>query len=389
MARPLRIGLIWHSDNSANLGVGALTAGNMALLGEAAHRAGVELAFELFKFRDAGRPYLTDFAAIHPIDARYMASPGGFLADVRRLDALFDIGGGDSFTDIYPDRRFVFIILSKLLCILAGTPLVLAPQTIGPFSRQPHTRAAAWAMRRARAVFARDPLSLEAARALAPSAPIFDAIDVAFALPYTPAPKGPGTRVGVNVSALLYAGGHTGRNEFGLDVDYRTYTHALIEALLARGDVTVELVKHVFAHGVPSEDDPAVARLLKARYPAVVEAPDFPSPSAAKSYISGLDFLVGARMHATIAAFSSGVPVVPVSYSRKFEGLFGGLGYPWLVPVRGVSTEAAVAFTLEALDRRAEVATQIAQASKQVQAGLETYVGFAAELFASLAARAR
>lgn len=387
MARPLRIGLIWHSDNNANLGVGALTVGHMALLERAAALAGAELALELFKFRDAGEPYVTGFAAIHPIDARFMARPGGYLAAVRRLDALFDIGGGDSFTDIYPDRRFVFIAASKLLCLLAGTPLVIAPQTIGPFSRQPHSAAAAWSLRRAVAVFARDPMSFEAAQALAPGARVFQSVDVAFALPYTPAARGPGTRVGLNVSGLLYAGGHTGRNEFGLEVDYRDYTHRLIEGLLARGDVTVELVKHVFAHGVSSEDDPAVARLLKARYPALGEAPDFASPIEAKSYISGLDFLVGARMHATIAAFSSGVPVVPVSYSRKFEGLFGGLGYRWLVPVRGVSTDDAVAFTLAALDRRAEIGRDIERAQRRVQEGLSTYVDFVAGQFRSLAGR--
>ncbi|MGB3247410.1 MAG: polysaccharide pyruvyl transferase family protein, partial [Sulfitobacter sp.] len=28
-----------------------------------------------------------------------------------------------------------------------------------------------------------------------------------------------------------------------------------------------------------------------------------------------------------IAAFSSGVPVIPMAYSRKFEGLFGTIGY--------------------------------------------------------------
>ncbi len=387
MARPLRIGLIWHSDNNANLGVGALTVGHMALLARAADAAGVELAPELFKFRDPGAPYVTGFAAVHPIDARFMAQPGGYLAAVRRLDALFDIGGGDSFTDIYPDRRFIFIILSKILCILAGTPLVLAPQTIGPFSRQPHSAAAAWSMRRARAVFARDPMSLEAARALAPDAPIVQSVDVAFALPFTRAERGPGTRVGLNVSGLLYAGGYTGRNEFGLEVDYRDYTHRLIEALLGRGDVRVELIKHVFAHGNAHEDDPAVARLLCERYPALVEAPDFASPSEAKSYISGLDFLVGARMHATIAAFSSGVPVVPVSYSRKFEGLFGGLGYRWLVPVKGVSTDEAVAFTLDALDRRETLRADIGAADARVQAWLQTYVDFTAGLFGSLADR--
>ena len=31
---------------------------------------------------------------------------------------------------------------------------------------------------------------------------------------------------------------------------------------------------------------------------------------------------MGARMHATIGAFSSGVPVIPMAYSRKFNGLF-------------------------------------------------------------------
>ncbi|WP_448582788.1 polysaccharide pyruvyl transferase family protein [Thermaurantiacus sp.] len=389
MARPLKIGLIWHSDNSANLGVGALTVSNIALLQDAAARAGVEARFELFKFRDSGAPYVTGFQAIHPIDSRYLSSPRGFFTDVRRLDALFDIGGGDSFTDIYPDRRFLFILLSKVLAIAAGTPLILSPQTIGPFSRQPHRSAAAWTMGRARAVFTRDPLSLDAARALAPGARLFGAVDVAFALPFTPAPRGPGRRVGLNVSGLLYAGGYTGRNEFGLGLDYRDYTHRLIEALLARGDVRVELVKHVFAHGNSSEDDPAVARALAARYPGLVEAPDFASPSEAKSYISGLDFLVGARMHATIAAFSAGVPVVPVSYSRKFEGLFGGLGYRWLVPAKGMSTDEALAFTVDALDRRDEVAADIGAAAARVREGLETYVGFVAGLFADLARSVR
>ena len=37
---------------------------------------------------------------------------------------------------------------------------------------------------------------------------------------------------------------------------------------------------------------------------------------------AALGFFMGARMHATIAAFSAGVPVVPMAYSRKFNGLF-------------------------------------------------------------------
>jgi hypothetical protein len=102
------------------------------------------------------------------ITGRYMASPGGFLADARRCDIMLDISGGDSFTDIYASKRFAYISSTKILTILAGTPLVLSPQTICPFSRQPHSAIAAWICRHASAVFVRDDLSLAAVAALAP-----------------------------------------------------------------------------------------------------------------------------------------------------------------------------------------------------------------------------
>jgi polysaccharide pyruvyl transferase WcaK-like protein len=72
-------------------------------------------------------------------------------------------------------------------------------------------------------------------------------------------------------------------------------------------------------------------------------APFFINPIEAKSYISGLDFFMGARMHACIAAFSSGVPVFPVSYSRKFFGLFrDSLGYQHLGDLTCVTADEAL-----------------------------------------------
>src|SRR3546814_5142573 len=68
--------------------------------------------------------------------------------------------------------------------------------------------------------------------------------------------------------------------------------------------------------------------------------------------MSSLDYLVAGRMHACIAAFSSGTPVMPVAYSRKFSGLFGTLGYDFLLPVRGMDTQAALDFLMEGLGKR-------------------------------------
>ena len=70
-----------------------------------------------------------------------------------------------------------------------------------------------------------------------------------------------------------------------------------------------------------------------------------------KNYISAMDIFIGARMHAAIAAFSSGVATIPVSYSPKFEGLFGSLGYNRLISARTGSTESAVEETLDMIEK--------------------------------------
>ena len=389
MTRRIRVGLLWHSARSGNLGVGALTVGNIALATKAAARVGLVPEFVIFGPHESGQAYVAgpDVTA-RDIDGRYMVSPSGFWRDLSEIDVMLDIGAGDSFTDIYPNKRFAYMFGTKLLTILRGRPLILSPQTIGPFSRQPHSMLAAWACRHSEAVFARDPLSAAAMAKLAPTARTVEVVDVAFALPYTPAlpTTGGKLRVGLNVSGLLFSGGHTGKNEFGIEVDYTALTHALLKAFAARDDVQVELIGHVYSKAQPHEDDGRVADQLAAQYPGVLRVPNFEGPSEAKSYISGLDFLVGGRMHATIAAYSSGVPVVPISYSRKFEGLFGGLDYPWLVPVRGHSTAEAAAFVLDAFERRAELAADIGRGKPVVEAGLERYVS---ELATSFAAASR
>ena len=108
-------------------------------------------------------------------------------------------------------------------------------------------------------------------------------------------------------------------------------------------------------------------------FPGVVEAPRFQSPSEAKSYIAGLDFFMGARMHACIAAFSSGVPVVPMAYSRKFAGLFGTLGYDYTVDCTSETREAILAKVIAAFEDRATLETQRAAALKEGFRKLDRY----------------
>lgn len=373
----INIGLLWHSVRSGNLGVGALTVSNIALLREACAKLGLRPRFVVLGPREASPAYVQDDDVVAlDIDGRFMGSPGGYWRTLRSLDCVVDIGAGDSFAGIYGPKRFAYLWMTKFLAVTRGLPLLMSPQTIGPFEGEPWRKLAGYIMDRADVVMARDPLSFRAAGELARRTRLREAIDVAFALPFERRARAAGgpIEVGINVSGLLFNGGYGGDNQYGLDVDYASLMRETIAALSAREDVSVKLVTHVVSRDLAVDDDGRVADQLARDYPKAERVPDFASPSEAKSYISGLDFLVAGRMHACIAAYSSGVPVLPIAYSRKFSGLFEGvLGYKHGVPVRGLSTAEALAYLQDGLARRDELRAEIQAGLRTVEAKLDVY----------------
>lgn len=375
--RPIRICLIMHSTRSDNLGVGALTVSEILILREIAQKMGREIEITVPDWKDARRPYVegADVRMID-LDGRYLKSPRGFFATARRSDLVIDIGGGDSFADIYGSGRLIRMFVMKFLTHLAGRPLVVAPQTIGPFTKSWSKRLALLSLRLSALVATRDAKSTSALRELGYQGPAIEASDVALRLPYdSPVPRGAGPpRVGINVSGLLMAGGYTGKNELGIALDYPALIRRLIPLFQAQG-AEVHLVPHVIVREGPmvKEDDWRASVALKREFPDVVLAPSFESPSEAKSYIAGLDFFIGARMHACIAALSSGVPVVPMAYSRKFAGLFGSLGYDATVDCTTESGEVIEAKIMAAYDGREALAERAGQARAKGLAKLRLY----------------
>jgi polysaccharide pyruvyl transferase WcaK-like protein len=157
----------------------------------------------------------------------------------------------------------------------------------------------------------------------------------------------------LNVSGLLFSGGYTQNNQFGLTIDYPELIRQLLTRWLQRVDYEVWLIPHVVPDNMPVEDDRRAIQVLQQAFPQVHCAPDFATPSEAKAFIAGMDFMTGARMHACIAAFSSGVPVVPVAYSRKFNGLFQSLKYRWFADGKSMTTEQVVDLIEQGLANRA------------------------------------
>lgn len=328
-----------------NLGVGALSIANLLIISEECKSLGIKPKFYLLGYKEKNidysfelNNYEIDYEIIYMSYKQYILNSPYFYKIFNSAHVIFEISAGDSFSDIYGNKRFIKIITLEVFSLLLKKPLVFSPQTIGPFKSKSSTIIAKFILNKCKAVFARDYKSYHVAEQLIKKdqnsvSTLHEAIDVAMILPYTKNQKTKTDKivVGLNVSALLYYGGYTQNNQFSLTVDYQELIKMLIEHFKSLENVGLVLVAHVLNYQKDSlENDYEVCSQLAKKHDIKV-APFFKSPIEAKSYISHFDFFIGARMHATIAAFSSGVAVVPMAYSRKFGGLYSSLDYSFLV----------------------------------------------------------
>jgi len=376
--KKVTIGLLWHSLTSDNLGVGALTESQIAICLAAGQQACVDIDFLIFG-TTGGSDYAPAGVSVRRGGStsikQILRGNSTFLSELDQCDLVLDIGEGDSFTDIYGIKRFVVLFLSKLMVLAKRRPLILSPQTIGPFDYWFTRRLATAIMKRCKRVYARDGQSLAYLESLGVSDNVAEAIDVAFRLPYVlPArERNEQVRIGINVSGLLYSGGYTRNNQFGLTLDYQALIRDLLSTWTKDPGNQVWLIPHVISDAIPVEDDRVAIDAIAKEFPNVLCAPSFKSPSVAKSFISGMDFMTGARMHACIAAFSSGVPVVPLSYSRKFNGLFASLNYHWIADGKAMNNKEAFELIIRGFNERDLLAKQIKEGIKVAEKHLQNY----------------
>lgn len=376
-----KIALFGHRIDSSNLGVDALTRSHLAMISSLAVQLDLIIEVDIY----AGQKDLTTVYALENVQVRQFAHPVlpkhifsnlfKISRDFKQYLAVFDLSEGDSFADIYGWRRAYINSFQRILAARAGCPVVVAPMTIGPFKHWFWRWFAAMALRRCALVFARDEKSVLVAHGLGCDS-VQLATDLAMALPYErseyKSEDEDALHVGVNVSGLLWSGGYTGKNQFGIHADYQATVIAIIERLLSEPNTQVHLVPHVLS-AESVEDDRLASQELQTRFPVCFIAPQFSDAIEAKSYISGLDLFMGSRMHACIAAFSSGVPTLPLAYSMKFEGLFGSLGYTRTVDLCN-ATQAQVLLELErALSDRGQMQQEVAAAFSKASLLLGKY----------------
>ena len=137
--------------------------------------------------------------------------------------------------------------------------------------------------------------------------------------------------IGLNVNGLLYSGGYTKRNMFGLKFDYKVFIKELLSELLKNTEAHILFVPHTFMPEGDVNSDPEasvkVIQSLSKEYQKRVHLVRRKyDQSRIKGIIGSCDFFIGSRMHACIAALSQGIPTIGVAYSKKFLGVFASVG---------------------------------------------------------------
>ena len=188
-------------------------------------------------------------------------------------------------------------------------------------------------------ITAREPITYALLREINPNT--VQVADPAFLLEteYLPLPEGfrEGNTVGINVSPLIM---HYGSGSLIL----KNY-EALVQHILEHTDLHICLIPHVVWEG---NDDRQLLTYLMEKFGASGRVCMVSDANCCqlKGYIARCRFFVGARTHATIAAYSSCVPTLVTGYSVKARGIardLFGTDENYVLPVQAMQKEMDLA----------------------------------------------
>ena len=257
---------------------------------------------------------------------------GELLAQAKPGDIWFSIGG-DNYC--YPGTEL--LAAENQLLKKRGAKTVLWGCSVEPeLTKDP---IIAKDLVRYDLITARETISYEALKAVNPNTILV--ADPAFTLERQdlPLPEGwvEGKMVGINASPLIL---DSGNGKLVMEA-YRN----LIRRILETTDLNVVLIPHVVWE---SNDDRKVLSPLfeEFRHTGRVILLEDHNCMELKGYIARCRMFIGARTHATIAAYSSLVPTLVLGYSVKSRGiardLFGSEEH-YVIPVQGMKADTELA----------------------------------------------
>lgn len=246
---------------------------------------------------------------------------------IRNLRWVAAINGGDGFSDIYSSETFISRLHETNIAMKCNIPVIILPQTIGPFKEESNRVIANRILQYATRIYVRDDKFIEELNSMGLKYEMTKDLSAymkpqPFDIDIEP------NAVGLNVSGLTYS--NTFRTLSGQFASYHYLMKAIVRYFQSQ-NVPIYLIPHSYNYNHPEEsnDDLVAIRDLYAkledRTNVHVIDRDMISPQV-KYVISRMSFFIGTRMHANFAAIYTKVPLFGLAYSYKFQGAFEANG---------------------------------------------------------------
>lgn len=248
---------------------------------------------------------------------------------INKAEYVAAINGGDGFADIYGPRTFDSRLPESIVAIKMKRPLILLPQTLGPFSSHKEYMRGISILKKAQKIYIRDLQFVDELRNNEISYSLAKDLSC-YMMPENCKIKILGSSIGLNVSGLCYYNSYgplSGRFDY-----YPKLITEIISAFQNRG-IYIFLIPHSYNFVSPEayNDDLKACRdiyaQLKRKDHVTLIDGDF-TPPQLKYIISKMSFFIGTRMHSNFAAIYTNTPVFGLSYSYKFEGAFRNNNVP-------------------------------------------------------------
>ncbi len=252
------------------------------------------------------------------------------LKALKNTDLVVDLSG-DMLTEDYGPHVAYSHFLPVMIALAMDKPVILCAQSIGPFTLM--KRLARHVLGKAVLITAREPVTVEYLRKIGvQNNNIILTTDLAFLL--EPAKDeivddvlsregidlaGRQT-LGVSFSNLVHSH-YRKRNPNASGSTFSELIAGVLDTISERYGLQILFVPHVTGPRASADDRVFAEKVCShMRTNAVAIKGDY-TPHILKGIISRCRFYMGARMHANIAAMSSGIPTLAIAYSHKTAGI--------------------------------------------------------------------
>jgi len=251
---------------------------------------------------------------------------------------------------------FLIIAYTMTYAMLAGKPLYLFPQSIGPLRRVRDQKLVKWILNRARLVMVREPISLKEIQKVGVTNSHCRLVpDLAFTFQGESVEETKAwlRTFGIDTEqdqpllglTVINWGAQTAQSEI-----QKCYEGALFTAanyFLETTNGKVIFFSQVCSSTLVNDDRIPTRRVverIREESNRVVFIERLTTPELLRTAYGLMDIFIGTRMHSNIFALSGGVPVVAIAYRYKTQGIMQMMGLEnWVIDIEQITGEALVA----------------------------------------------